>query len=103
MDVLAFHAAVPPPGHDRLDQPSCIVLCSLYATLWYVDAIELPNFAAPLTKFFVGTAHFPAHFVAMFTLSFFIVMLNNQMAPAFQRQADTHGGSRHHRRRSCAT
>jgi hypothetical protein len=62
-----------------------VMLGGLYATLlWYVDAVERPGMRRILTKFFVGTAHFLAHVVAMFTLSLVIVQLNNQMAPPIE-------------------
>jgi len=62
-----------------------LMLAALYATLvWYVDATERPGPRRYLTKFFVGTAHFSAHLVAMFTLSLFVVMLNNWMTPSVE-------------------
>ena len=65
------------------------MLGGLYAMLvWYVDAVERPDSRRYLTKFFVGTAHFLAHVVAMFTLSLLVVMLNNWMAPPIERQVD---------------
>src|SRR5262249_55458889 len=42
-----------------------------------------------LTKFCVGTLHFLAHLVVMFTLSMLIVSLNNQMAGPIGRALDT--------------
>jgi hypothetical protein len=62
------------------------VLGGLYATLlWYVDAVEWPGPRRYLTKFVVGTSHFLVHVTAMFTLSMFVVMLNNLMAPPIER------------------
>jgi hypothetical protein len=62
-----------------------VVLGGLYATLvWYVDAVERPKFRRYFTKFTVGTAHFMAHLVAMFTLSLLVVQFNNQMAPPLE-------------------
>jgi hypothetical protein len=62
-----------------------VMLGGLYATfLWYVDAVERPKVRRILTKFFVGTAHFLAHVVAMFTLSLVVVQLNNQMTPPIE-------------------
>jgi hypothetical protein len=62
-----------------------LMLGALYATLvWYVDAIDRPGFRRYATKFLVGTAHFAAHMVAMFTLSLFVVMLNNWMTPSIE-------------------
>ena len=67
-----------------------VVLGGLYATLlWYVDAVERPKIRRVLTKFFVGTAHFLAHVIAMFTLSLVIVQLNNQMTPPIERWLNT--------------
>lgn len=66
-----------------------IMLGGLYAILvWYVDAVERPGLRRYATKFFIGTAHFLAHLVAMFTLSLLIVSWNNQMTPTIQRQLD---------------
>jgi len=50
-----------------------------------VDAVESPGPRRYLTKFFVGSAHFFAHLTAMFTLSLFVVMLNNWMSPPIER------------------
>lgn len=61
------------------------MLGGLYAMLvWYVDAVEYPGPRRYLTKFFVGSAHFFAHLTAMFTLSLFVVMLNNWMTPSIE-------------------
>jgi hypothetical protein len=57
------------------------MLAALYATLlWYVDAVEQPKIRRYFSKFSVGTAHFLAHLIVMFTLSLLVVSLNNQMA-----------------------
>ncbi|KAB2913441.1 MAG: hypothetical protein F9K29_16265 [Hyphomicrobiaceae bacterium] len=65
------------------------MLAGLYATLiWYVDAVDRPGFRRYATKFIVGSAHFFAHLIAMFTLSLFVVMLNNWMTPSIERQLD---------------
>ena len=62
------------------------LLGGLYAVLiWYVDAVEYPGPRRYLTKFFIGSTHFAAHLVAMFTLSLFVVMLNNWMTPPIER------------------
>ncbi len=62
-----------------------VMLGGLYAVLvWYVDAVDYPGPRRYLTKFFVGTSHFLAHLTAMFTLSLFIVMLNNWMTPPIE-------------------
>jgi hypothetical protein len=62
-----------------------VMLGGLYAVLvWYVDAVDYPGPRRYLTKFFVGTGHFLAHLTAMFTLSLFIVMLNNWMTPPIE-------------------
>jgi len=67
-----------------------VMLGALYAALlWYVDAIERPKLRRYLTKFCVGTTHFLAHLVMMFTLSLLIVSLNNQMAGPIGRALDT--------------
>ena len=67
-----------------------LMLGGLYATLlWYVDAVERPKVRRVLTKFVVGSAHFLAHVAAMFTLSLFIVQLNNQMAPPIEGWLNT--------------
>jgi hypothetical protein len=64
-----------------------VMLGGLYAVLVsYVDAIDRPGFRRYATKFLIGTGHFLAHVAAMFTLSFMVVSLNNQMAPAIERQ-----------------
>jgi hypothetical protein len=64
-----------------------VMLGTLYAALvWYVDAIERPGIRRYSTKFVVGTAHFLSHVTAMFTLSLFVVMLNNWMTPPIERQ-----------------
>jgi hypothetical protein len=58
-----------------------LMLAALYATLlWYVDAVEQPKIRRYFSKFSVGTAHFLAHLIVMFTLSLLVVSLNNQMA-----------------------
>ena len=65
------------------------MLGALYATLlWYVDAIERPTIRRYLTKFCVGTTHFLAHLVMMFTLSLLVVSLNNQMAGPIENILD---------------
>ena len=65
------------------------MLGGLYGVLiWYVDAIERPGFRRYATKFLLGTANFLAHLTAMFTLSLFVVMLNNWMAPTLEHQLD---------------
>src|SRR5262249_6045035 len=47
-----------------------VMLGGLYAVLVsYVDAIDRPGLRRYATKLFVGTGHFAAHVVAMFTLS----------------------------------
>jgi hypothetical protein len=62
------------------------LLGGLYATLiWYVDAIDRPGFRRYFTKFAVGTLHFLAHLIAMFTLSLIVVSINNRMAPGIER------------------
>jgi len=67
-----------------------VMLGGLYATfLWYVDAVERPKIRRVLTKFFVGSAHFLAHVIAMFTLSLLVVQLNNQMTPPIERWLNT--------------
>ena len=43
-----------------------------------------PKIRRVLTKFFVGTTHFLAHVIAMFTLSLIVVSLNNQMTPPIE-------------------
>jgi hypothetical protein len=59
-----------------------LMLGALYAMLvWYVDAVERPGLRRYATKFLVGTSHFLAHLTAMFTLSLFIVMVNNLVTP----------------------
>ena len=56
------------------------LLGGLYATLiWYVDAVDRPGFRRYATKFVVGTVHFLAHLMAMFTLSLLVVTLNNKI------------------------
>jgi len=61
------------------------MLAALYATLvWYVDAIDRPGFRRYATKFLVGTAHFAGLVVVMFTLSLFVVLLNNWMTPSIE-------------------
>ena len=65
------------------------LLGGLYATLiWYVDAVERPGLRRYATKFLVGTAHFLAHLIAMFTLSLLIVSWNNQVSPSIERQVE---------------
>ena len=72
------------------------MLAALYATLiWYVDAIDRPGLRRYATKFLVGTSHFAAHLAAMFTLSLFVVMLNNWMAPSIDRAVKTIWQTRH--------
>jgi hypothetical protein len=62
------------------------LLAGLLATLiWYVDAIDRPGFRRYATKTIVGSAHFLAHLVAMFTLSLLVVTLNNKMSPSVER------------------
>jgi len=66
------------------------MLGALYATLlWYVDAIERPRMRRYFTKFCVGTTHFLAHLVMMFTLSLLVVSLNNQMTGPIENILDT--------------
>ncbi len=68
-----------------------VMLGGLYAVLvWYVDAVDYPGPRRYLTKFFVGTSHFLAHLTAMFTLSLFIVMLNNWMTPPIENAGQVH-------------
>lgn len=63
-----------------------LMLGGLYAVLvWYVDAVDRPGLRRTLTKFCIGSAHFFAHLTAMFTLSLFVVMLNNKMTPPIER------------------
>jgi hypothetical protein len=63
-----------------------VMLGGLYAILvWYVDAVEYPGPRRYLTKFFVGSGHFFAHLVAMFSLSLLVVMMNNWMTPPIER------------------
>jgi hypothetical protein len=72
------------------------MLAALYATLiWYVDAIDRPGLRRYATKFLVGTSHFAAHLAAMFTLSLFVVMLNNWMAPSIDSAVKTIWQTRH--------
>ena len=67
-----------------------VMLGGLYAVLvWYVDAVDYPGPRRYLTKFFVGSAHFLAHLTAMFTLSLFVVMLNNWMTPPIENAITT--------------
>ena len=62
------------------------LLGGIYATLvWYVDAIDRPGFRRYFTKFAIGSTHFLAHLIAMFTLSLLVVSLNNQMTPTIER------------------
>ena len=66
------------------------LLAGLFATLiWYVDAIDRPGFRRHATKFAVGTLHFLAHLIAMFTLSLVVVGINNKMAPGIERYVQT--------------
>jgi len=75
-----------------------VMLGGLYAVLvWYVDAIDRPGLRRYATKFFIGTGHFLAHVAAMFTLSLMVVSLNNQMAPAIERQLQTINATRDER------
>ena len=75
-----------------------ILLGGLYAILiWYVDAVERPGFRRYATKFIVGTSHFLAHLVAMFTLSLLIVSWNNQMTPTIERYLEAIYSSRDER------
>ena len=68
-----------------------VMLGGLYAVLvWYVDAVDYPGPRRYLTKFFVGTSHFLAHLTAMFTLSLFVVMLNNWMTPPIESAGQVH-------------
>jgi hypothetical protein len=72
------------------------MLAALYAMLiWYVDAIDRPGLRRYATKFLVGTAHFAAHLTAMFTLSLFVVMLNNWMAPSIESTVKAIWQARH--------
>ena len=67
-----------------------VMLGGLYAVLvWYVDAVERPRWRRLTTKFLVGTTHFTAHLVTMFTLSMLVVMLNNWMTPSIERAVET--------------
>ena len=82
-----------------------VMLGGLYAVLvWYVDAVDYPGPRRYLTKFFVGTGHFLAHLTAMFTLSLFIVMLNNWMTPPIESAVKCHlRGAQGAERRSSRT
>ncbi len=63
-----------------------VMIAGLYLVLVsYVDAVDYPGPRRYLTKFFVGTGHFLAHLAAMFTLSLFVVMLNNWMTPPIEK------------------
>jgi hypothetical protein len=65
------------------------MIAALYATLvWYVDATEKPGFKRFFTKFSVGTGHFLAHMVAMFSAGLLFVMLNNAIAPRIEQFAN---------------
>ena len=81
-----------------------VMLAGLYAILvWYVDAVDYPGPRRYLTKFFVGTSHFLAHLTAMFTLSLFIVMLNNWMTPPIERAVNAIYNARKEQDRSSRT
>jgi hypothetical protein len=72
-----------------------VMVAGLYVTLvWYVDAVEYPSARRYLTKFLVGSAHFLAHLVAMFTLSLYVVMLDNRITPPIERALDAVYSSR---------
>jgi hypothetical protein len=72
-----------------------VMLAGLYFTLvWYVDAVEYVSARRYLTKFLVGTTHFLAHLVAMFTLSLYVVMLDNRITPPIERALDALYSSR---------
>jgi hypothetical protein len=71
------------------------MLGGLYAVLVsYVDATDRPGLRRYATKFLVGSGHFAAHVAAMFTLSFLVVSMNNQMAPAIERELAAINASR---------
>jgi hypothetical protein len=72
-----------------------LMLGGLYAVfVSYVDAVDRPGLRRYATKFFVGTGHFLAHVAAMFTLSFLVVSMNNQMAPLIEREVTAINASR---------
>ncbi len=62
-----------------------LMIGGLYGVLvWYVDAVERPGIRRTLTKVFVGTGHFLAHIIAMFTLSLLVVMISNKVTPSIE-------------------
>lgn len=63
-----------------------IMIGGLYGVLvWYVDAVERPGIRRTLSKLFIGTGHFLAHLIAMFTLSLLVVMISNKATPSIER------------------
>ncbi|HWB44349.1 MAG TPA: hypothetical protein VG900_02840 [Hyphomicrobiaceae bacterium] len=66
-----------------------VMLAALYFTLvWYVDAVEYPSIRRYVTKFVVGSTHFFAHVTVMFTLSLYVVMLDNRITPPIEQAID---------------
>ena len=67
--------------------PFVIMLAAAYALLvWYVEAVERPVWRRWLVKGVVGTAHFLAHVVAMFSIGLALVMFHNWITPTIEKQ-----------------
>ena len=73
-----------------LSMSFAVMLLGLYAALvWYVDAEEKPGIRRFITKFGVGTAHFLAHAIVMFTMFVSLLAFNNNLAPKVASYANS--------------
>jgi hypothetical protein len=69
--------------------PFVLMLVGMYVVLVsYVEAVERPKWRRWLVKFTVGTAHFLAHVVAMFSIGLALVMFHNMIAPSIEKQVE---------------
>jgi hypothetical protein len=67
--------------------PFVIMLVALYAFLvGYVEGVEKPAWRRWLVKGSVGTVHFLAHLVVMFSIGLALVMFHNWITPAIEQQ-----------------
>ncbi len=72
-----------------LSMSFAVMLLTLYgALLWYVEAEEKPGLRRFITKFGVGTLHFLAHVIVMFSLFVGLLALNNNLSPWFADKAN---------------
>lgn len=70
--------------------PFVIMLAAVYALLvWYVEGVERPAWRRWVVKIGVGTAHYLAHIVAMFSIGLALVMFHNWITPSIEKQIES--------------